>query len=236
MRTKMSFNELRSFEKRTNKNGPIVRAELGPCWQWTGAKAAHGYGQLSFFGRCMMAHRISYRHFVGEIPEGYDINHKCENKSCVNPAHIEPMTRKDHLALHIGKECVHGFKPKKRCEKCKEEKKAESLRLKMLKYPYLKDGTCPHGHPIPEENPRVTGTQWHCVICSRESNKRYREEVKAGKKKPRNTTGLVCRRGHPKEGANALWVCGILRCRQCDRASQERFRAKLSATKSHAPN
>lgn len=63
------------------------------CWKWTAARHVAGYGAFSAGG---YAHRESYRLFVGEIPDGLHIHHKCHNKWCVNPGHLEALTRKQH--------------------------------------------------------------------------------------------------------------------------------------------
>lgn len=62
-------------------------AENG-CWVWLGA-ARRGYGR---YNTGELAHRISYALFVGKIPSGLTIDHICENKICVNPDHLEPVT------------------------------------------------------------------------------------------------------------------------------------------------
>lgn len=68
-----------------------VDAESG-CWLWTAATNDAGYGVLRMDGRNHRAHRVSYEAFVGAIPEGLQLDHLCRVRSCVNPAHLEPVT------------------------------------------------------------------------------------------------------------------------------------------------
>lgn len=83
------------------------------CWQWTGARQPEGYGRFSIArGRSVLAHRWSYEHHVGPIPEGATIDHLCRNTSCVNPAHMEPVSREVNAYRgnrNVGKtHCDHG--------------------------------------------------------------------------------------------------------------------------------
>ncbi len=72
------------------------------CWLWTAAtNGKGGYGLFCVKGETKWenkyAHRVSYEHHVGPIPDGLDIDHLCRNRACVNPAHLEPVTRKVNL-------------------------------------------------------------------------------------------------------------------------------------------
>jgi hypothetical protein len=84
----------------------------GDCWLWTRYVRPSGYAV--FGGRYI--HRLAFELLVGPIPEGMEIDHLCRNRSCANPAHLEPVTRPENLrrgetfaAENAAKtHCLHG--------------------------------------------------------------------------------------------------------------------------------
>ena len=73
----------------------------GECWQWTGARCGEGYASVTTVDGTTRAHRASYEFYVGPIPQGALIDHKCRNKMCVNPEHLQPATYKQN-AENVG--------------------------------------------------------------------------------------------------------------------------------------
>jgi len=72
----------------------------GQCIEWQGYILANGYGQIHLRkgkGGKVQAHRYVYEKAIGAIPEGLELDHLCRNRKCVNPNHLEPVTRRENL-------------------------------------------------------------------------------------------------------------------------------------------
>jgi hypothetical protein len=83
----------------------FVDVSAGPsaCWPWTGTRDAAGYGRFSIRCKYYSAHRLAYVQRLGEIPEGLEIMHSCDNPPCCNPAHLSPGTRTDNMQDMLAK-------------------------------------------------------------------------------------------------------------------------------------
>lgn len=95
------------FWEKVDKNGPppYEHPELGQCWLWTaGINKGTGYGSFARrHGEGIDAHRFSYELARGSIPEKHDVHHVCLRRACVNPAHLEAVTRSVNLAERMNR-------------------------------------------------------------------------------------------------------------------------------------
>lgn len=112
------------------------------CWLWEGGVNPSGYGVLGIVGRNQRAHRVSFEEFHGPIPDGMQVLHRCDVKSCVNPNHLYAGTSQDNANDRVKR----GMGKKPRVEFCKR------------------------GHPTKEIGSR--NKWGHCMVCYKELVKR----------------------------------------------------------------
>lgn len=109
------------------------------CWNWNAAKFGNGYGHFVIGkgkGRNKLSHRVAFEIYFGKISKGMVLDHKCKNKSCVNPYHLEQVTKRENT--------MRGDNPASR-----NNRKTH----------------CIHGHPLSGDNLYVWRNQRHCKIC-----------------------------------------------------------------------
>lgn len=124
----------------------------GECWIWRGAVNSVGYGVMSVNKRSTHAHRASYEFFVGPIPIGLLVCHKCDNRRCVRPDHLFVGNYKDNTQDASRKKRLRG------------QNKTHCLR----------------GHIFNEANTyfSANGTR-HCRECGALFARQYRKEKRA---------------------------------------------------------
>lgn len=138
---------------KVDKNGPVPAAkpELGPCWLFTGTHSGSGYGNISHQNRGVYAHRAAYELLVGPIPLGFELDHLCRVRHCVNPRHLEPVTRTENILRGEGA-CA------------KNSRKTH----------------CINGHPFDEVNTRWRPNgQRTCRACERSTGLRATRKYRA---------------------------------------------------------
>jgi len=84
--------------------------DVDSCWLWT-ASMRGGYGRIKHHGRDIGAHRVAWALTYGTIPDGFSILHRCDNRRCVNPAHLVLGTQRDNIQDMIAKDRLgRGFR------------------------------------------------------------------------------------------------------------------------------
>ena len=126
-----------SRQKKVDKKRFFSFIDVTPsCWHWSGP-AMKGYGRYS----ARQAHAVAYEVYVGPIPDGLEVDHLCRNRLCVNPAHLEAVTRQTNVDRRYAllTRCSRGHeftpkntfempgsgeRPRRRCRACWRENSA----------------------------------------------------------------------------------------------------------------
>jgi hypothetical protein len=185
-----------------------------PGIEWTGGRRKSGYGYFKDeFGKQMQAHRWAYRHWIGPLPTDKVLDHRCHDPSrcpsgracahrrCVNPLHLELVTR------------------------------AENSRRGAGGWHNAVKTHCPAGHEYTDANTlRTNAGDRVCVQCRSARNSRSKQQrlarlsMTSGWTRNRERDGSVCVRGHPQTEENVYRkLDGARSCRVCQRARQSEY-------------
>lgn len=132
----------------------VDRSDPDACWLWPGARDSCGYGNVSFLGRRVSAHRLAWELLRGPVPEGHELHHRetCP-KRCCNPSHLTPLTVLEH------RRTGEGFAARE-----------------------ARQTHCKRGHPLEGANLRMENGKRRCVACACEHKRRWRERQKQKQK------------------------------------------------------
>lgn len=107
------------------------------CWIWTGGiHKKTGYGNFWLNGTTWLAHRYAYAALVGEIPDGWTVDHLCRVRHCVNPAHLEAVSFAEN------------------------NRRSDSASARNMRKTH-----CPQGHPYIEGNIYAKRGRRYCATC-----------------------------------------------------------------------
>ena len=84
------YNGVSAIQRFESHYMPVT--ESG-CWLWESNLNDKGYGRFYLDGKNVRAHRWAYEHYREPIPVGLDLDHLCRVRCCVNPWHLEPVTK-----------------------------------------------------------------------------------------------------------------------------------------------
>lgn len=140
------------FAPRTNDT-PLERfmkrvRKTESCWLW-GPITGHAYGvfYLRESKKSFVAHRWLYQQVVGPVPQGKELHHECNNKKCVNPSHLRPVTHRENCLVSENNACAK----------------------------HARQTHCKHGHELTPENVYVfTRTYRQCKCCKKETERKRR--------------------------------------------------------------
>ena len=154
-----SMNYAMSNQKVLSRFFSKVHPEpMSGCWLWLAGLDIGGYGKFHDKGR-HQAHRWAYVRLKGPILEGLELDHLCRTRCCVNPDHLEPVTR--------------------------SENNRRGLLPLLLREKAAKISCCPKGHPYSGENlyfHTITGGRG-CRACRQEASRRYEVRRERPRKK-----------------------------------------------------
>lgn len=94
IRDKIISNVVESFL------GFMIDGEPSACWIWQGGDSGSGrgggYGRMSLDGQTVAVHIVMFVNEFGFVPGKKQIDHKCENRLCCNPAHLQMLTHRQN--------------------------------------------------------------------------------------------------------------------------------------------
>lgn len=143
---------------------PCLVNTLHPrCWVFTGA-ASGRYPRISYKGSARNAPKIAYELTIGPVPDAMVLMSLCATRSCWNPDHFRPATRKEVVAYHgVAAAVSQHFKEKTHCKRGHEFTTSNTRKGNR-------------GQRICIECQKANGKKWHAAWISTSKNPPRNEE------------------------------------------------------------
>lgn len=166
------------------------------CWLWLKCVSTTGYGFIHYQKRLRLAHRVMYELHRGPIPHGLCVDHLCRVRSCVNPWHMQLVTRGENVLRGVGpaaknkakKTCIRGHLFTKQNTYVTKTGKRVCKTCTGIKAETYYGGNsskqfCPKGHPYSGDNlmlvKRKNCINRICRTCKREVCRNYSRKRRA---------------------------------------------------------
>ena len=145
-----------------------VGADESGCWPWLGTILPHtGYGQFYWSGRKNPASRFAHLVWNGPIPPGWEVDHLCRTRACVNPEHLEAVDHRTNIL------------------------RGETFAARQAAQTH-----CVNGHDFTEKNTYRWKTKRYCLQCQRDRKHSYwmegRTAVQRRQREDANTSSGGC--------------------------------------------
>lgn len=186
------------------------------CWAWNGA-LVRGYGVINIDGKTEYVHRVVFAASGRKFNRSLTLDHICRNPRCVNPDHLEPVTRSENARRmnlaqprdrcrkgHLYSE--YGKTKSGRCIKCYESSPSRKNQSSSSSKPYRQlvrddaDSHCANGHEYSVFGRYPSG---NCRKCQAE------KDLQRGKRKTTEISEQFCARGHD------TWITGRIANGHC---------------------
>lgn len=90
--------DIKQFLDNTNRYGTCYyKKDDNDCWNWQLSLSNSGYARAMCDGKMRYLHDVMYEICKGKIPDGLELDHTCRNRRCINPEHLEPVTRLENI-------------------------------------------------------------------------------------------------------------------------------------------
>lgn len=164
-----------------------VVAHADGCWFTDRHRNHHGYVAIAIRARdngkrYWLAHRLTYETFIADVPDGFELDHLCRNRWCINPTHLEAVTAKENVSRGLLGALLTPDVRRRLGDRSRGKSRPWTKEWKdRIVAAQRKRGAerthCPRGHTYDEANTYLQNGRRSCLTCRREYYWRHKEAV-----------------------------------------------------------